>query len=78
MVEKLKDTTKFVQVLMFVSRMLHKKYVQNDKDDVQNNNTSVSGTGMLHKKKKKNDVQNYKAFVKSWERFFYRAMITMR
>ena len=36
MVEQLKDTTKFVQVLMFVSGMLHKK----------------------------NDVQNYKTFVK--------------
>ena len=36
MVEQLKDTTKFVQVLMFVSGMLHKK----------------------------DDVQNYKAFVK--------------
>ena len=41
MVEQLKDTTKFVQVLMFVSGMLHKK------DDVQNYKAFVKKLGMV-------------------------------
>ena len=52
MVEQLKDTTKFVQVLMFVSGMLHKK------NDVQNYKTFVKmlGTVLLQSNKDRNKV----------------------
>ena len=51
MVEQLKDTTKFVQVLMFVSGMLHKK------NDVQNYKTFVEMLGtVLLQSNDKNEV----------------------
>ena len=52
MVEQLKDTTKFVQVLMFVSGMLHKK------NDVQNYKTFVEmlGTVLSRQSDDKNEV----------------------